>query len=171
MKITIVVAAGVNNQIGLDGKIPWYVKEDFIHFKNLTMNNYLIMGRVTYESIGRELKNRKIIVISTSKEIVPPGRGDVVSVVTSLNEAVAWASFKGVKEIFICGGARVYRDAINIADQIILSRIDYDGKADTFFPNMKNDNRFILKSSILQSGTPNWSIERWDKIIVQDSDR
>lgn len=138
--ISIIVAVAKNGVIGADGKIPWRLPEDLARFKELTMGQVIIMGRKTYESIGRPLPGRHTIIISRSafadRGFVAPCH-DSVTVVQSLSSALVVAdslrNYPGCKK-FICGGADVYREALSIADHMYLTRVFSKPIGDTFFP-------------------------------------
>lgn len=126
--ISIIAALDPNRVIGKDGKLPWHISEDLKNFKRLTSGATVIMGRRTFESIGRPLPNRNNIVISTTMQ---PQAG--IDVCRSLPEAIEKAKSYN-KDIFIIGGSRAYREALPIADRMYLSFVkkEYDG--DAYFP-------------------------------------
>jgi dihydrofolate reductase len=126
--INIIAAMGKNRVIGKNNKLPWHISDDLKNFKKLTSNNVVIMGRKTFESIGKPLPNRVNIVISSS---MPQTEGIIVcnDVPSALEKARSYN-----KEIFIIGGATIYQQTIPWADRMYLSYVkgDYDG--DAFFP-------------------------------------
>jgi dihydrofolate reductase len=126
--ISIIAAMGKNRVIGKNNKLPWHIADDLKNFKKLTSGNVVVMGRKTFESIGKPLPNRVNIVISSS---MPETEGIIVcqDVPSALEKA---RSYK--KEIFIIGGAAIYQQTIPWADRMYLSYVkgDYDG--DAFFP-------------------------------------
>ena len=132
MKITAIVACGKRGQLGYNNKIPWHCPEDLQHFKKTTHGGCLIMGRKTYDSIGKPLPGRKTIVISSKKNY----RSNEVFTVDTPEKAFALAKFMGFDQVFICGGGEIYRWFECHYDEIIISHIDYDGPADAWF-NMK----------------------------------
>lgn len=125
-----------NLVIGKDNKLLWHIPEDFKHFKRVTMGKPVIMGRKTYQSIGKPLPGRPNIVI-TSK----PGdiQGDV-TIVATLEEAIVratgMAQETGIDEIFIIGGGQIYEIAMPVTDRIYLTVINQDFEGDTFFPKI-----------------------------------
>ena len=131
MKVIIIAAIGNQNQLGLDGDLPWRVPGDMRQFKKLTSGHAIFMGRKTFcgEGIQKPLPNRRNIILSSSLE---PGRG--IEVVRSFVDGLELAQSHSEEKLFICGGAGLYTSAFDVADEMLLSRIDYDGKADTFFP-------------------------------------
>lgn len=132
MLISIIVAVGNSGQIGLKNKLPWKLNDDLENFKILTSGNVIIMGRKTFESIGRVLPNRINVIISRNINY----KIDGAYVFNSLNTAIG--NFKD-KKIFICGGVEIYKEALNgkyQIDNLYITQVDYDGPADTFFPKI-----------------------------------
>ncbi|XKM13584.1 type 3 dihydrofolate reductase [Orbaceae bacterium ac157xtp] len=130
-----IIAAMANNQvIGLGNKMPWHLPADLAWFKKNTLNKPVIMGRKTFESIGRVLPNRHNIIISRT-----PQKSDdpQVSWVSSLHEALDLT--KNELEVFIIGGGNIYQQALPLADRLYLTHIDATFKGDTFFPAYKSD--------------------------------
>ena len=136
-RISLIVAMAANRVIGRDNTLPWRLPEDLRRFKRLTMGHTLVMGRKTWESIGRPLPGRDIVVVTRQEGYeVPPG----VSVVRSVDEALEAA--RG-DEVFIGGGEEIFRQTIDRADRLYLTRIDKDFPGDTFFPEF-DPERFQL---------------------------
>lgn len=131
MEKCIIVAVANNLVIGKDNKMPWHISEDFKYFKNMTSGHPVIMGRKTYESIGKPLPNRTNIVL-THKYI------DGVIVVDSIESA-----YKKAEEIddrcFIIGGASLYKECINTVDKLYITHIYTDVDGDTFFPEIDSN--------------------------------
>lgn len=115
MKISIIVAVSENNAIGRNNQLPWHLPNDLKFFKKTTMGHHIIMGRKTFESIGKALPGRTSVVISSRKGF--PG----INTVTSLPEAIGLAKKSGETEAFIIGGAAVINEAIHLADTIYLT--------------------------------------------------
>lgn len=130
-EIIIIVAMSENWVIGDRGKIPWHIREDMIHFQELTMGFPCIMGRITYESLPkRPLKGRPNIILSRSNY-----HSSGVQVFSTLHYAIS--KFSQYPKIFICGGAEIYREAIGIADRIELTLVSGSYVGDAFFPEIK----------------------------------
>ncbi|MDQ1538895.1 MAG: dihydrofolate reductase [Actinomycetota bacterium] len=127
MTITVLAAVGANLVIGRDGDMPWHLPQDLAHFKTTTMGHTLVMGRKTYDSIGRALPGRRTIVITRQVGWHAPG----VEVAHSLAEALALA---GPTDVFVVGGSDVYRQAMPFADQMLLTEIEKSPEGDVFFP-------------------------------------
>lgn len=128
--ICIIAARSRNGVIGKDGKIPWKVGSDLAMFRLFTEGNTVVMGRKTYESIGRPLPNRRVMVITRNPDYRAPG----CDVVHSLGEAIALhGDSKSV--IYIAGGSEIYKEALPIAHVIIMSEIDIEVDGDAYFPD------------------------------------
>lgn len=130
MKLSLIVAAASNNIIGSDGGLPWHLPDDLGHFKRLTTGKPVIMGRRTFESIGRPLHGRRNIVMTRQADYAAKG----CEVVSSVNEALELVH--GADEAMIIGGAQVYRDFLPHADRIYLTRVQADVEGDTHFPEI-----------------------------------
>lgn len=126
--LTIIVAADQDNGIGIDNTLPWRLPEDLAHFKRLTTGHAIIMGRKTFDSIGRPLPNRRNIVITRNAEWQHEG----VQAVTSLDEARKLVA--GEAEAFIIGGAQIYQQALAFVDQVVLTRVGARFECDAHFP-------------------------------------
>lgn len=126
-KVTLIAAYARNRVIGDGPDIPWHSREDFGHFKAMTLGHTLVMGRVTHESIGRPLPGRRTIVLTRD----PAWRDDGVTVAATLEEAYALA---GETEIFVAGGAQVYAAALPGATHQILTEVDLDVPGDAHYP-------------------------------------
>lgn len=136
--INIVVAMDQNRLIGTDqtkNHLPWHNAEDFRHFRTLTTGKTILMGRRTYEAIGRPLPNRTTIVLSKQKELPLPNS---VQQAASLS-AVIEHFRQQRQDLYICGGANVYKQALPLADRIILSRIPGTYEGNVWFPDFSAD--------------------------------
>ena len=132
-RITLIAAMARNRAIGLDQRLPWRLPADLKRFKALTTGHAIVMGRKTYDSIGRPLPWRSTVVITRQPDYAPPG----VLVAHSLDEALERAREAGeTEEIFVAGGEEIFRLtlALGRGDRIQLTRIDQDFPGDTFFP-------------------------------------
>ena len=129
-KLSIIVAISENNAIGKNNRLLWHLPADLKHFKELTTGHTIIMGRKTYDSIGKPLPNRRSIVITRSTDLVIEG----VEVVNSLAHAIELC--KQDEEAFIIGGAEIYQQAMPYTTGIHLTKIHQSYEADTFFPEI-----------------------------------
>ena len=134
MQIVLVAAVGENNVIGREGKLPWRLKSDLQHFKRRTLNRPVIMGRRTYESIGKPLKDRTNIVITRSLAVIVPGGVLATSLDAALAIARGDAVKRGVSEIMIIGGSDLFVDTIDQANRLEITHVHAAPQGDTFFP-------------------------------------
>lgn len=132
--ISMIAAMNQNRVIGYKNQLPWHLPNDLKYFKKMTLNKPIIMGRKTFDSLGKPLPNRKNIVISRQENLTIKG----AEVFTSLTEAIE--SVKNVPEIMITGGATLYEQALPLADRMYLTVIDYDCQGDTFFPQWNSNH-------------------------------
>jgi dihydrofolate reductase len=129
MHITIVVAISSNYAIGKNNQLLWHLPKDLKHFKDITAGGTVIMGRKTFDSVGKPLPKRRNIII-TRQNIQIEG----CEVVNSLDAAIALC--KGEQEVFIVGGAEIYRQAMHISNRIYLTIVHHTFDADTYFPEI-----------------------------------
>ncbi len=129
--VTIVVAMGKNREIGKDNQLLWHLPKDLKHFKDITSGHPIIMGRKTYESIGKPLPNRTNIVISRKKDWFEEG----ILIVGSIKEALKFAQ-KIDENVFIIGGGNIYEQTMDLTDRIEVTLVDAALDADTYFPEM-----------------------------------
>lgn len=127
-KISIVVAMARNFAIGINNTLPWHLSEDLKHFKAVTTGKPIIMGRKTWESLGRPLPDRRNILISRNEDYQAEG----AEVFSSLQAALA--ACKDEAEVCIIGGANLYTQALPLVTNLIITEIDLDVEADAFFP-------------------------------------
>ncbi|EFQ82433.1 dihydrofolate reductase [Aeromicrobium marinum DSM 15272] len=131
MTLTLVVAMGTNRVIGAEGALPWHLPEDLAHFKQITHGHPLVMGRATYESIGRPLPGRTTIVVTRQPGWSAPG----VEVAHSVEDAVHRAAALD-DQAFLVGGAQVYAEALDrdLVDTMVVTEVHAAPDGDTFFP-------------------------------------
>ena len=130
MTISIIAAVSENGVIGSKNKLPWHLPADLKHFKDLTIGHHVIMGRKTYESVGKPLPNRTTIIITRQSDFLADG----CIIVNSLEAAIH--AVRNDKEPFICGGAEIYKTALKIAGKMYLTKIHKDFEGDAFFPEI-----------------------------------
>ncbi len=140
MEIILIAAMAANRVIGRKGKIPWHIPAEQRFFRDTTWGFPLVMGRKTYESIGRPLPGRRNIIISRQTGLVISG----CDVTSSLIEAIRLCGM--VKKVFIIGGAQIFVEAMPLADTIILSTLQREIDGDVYFPEIPE--KFHLRSSI-----------------------
>ncbi|MFQ5347200.1 MAG: dihydrofolate reductase [Rhodothalassiaceae bacterium] len=161
-RLSIVVAVAENGVIGDHGRLPWHVPEDLKHFRNLTMGKPVIMGRRTFESIGRPLAGRRNIVVTRRQNWAPNG----VAVAHSFDAALDLAG--DVPEIMVIGGAEIYALALPLADRIYLTRVRCHPAGDTRFPEIDRAiwSEVAREEHAAQDGRPAYAfltLERCDR--------
>ena len=132
MRLSAIVAMAANRVIGAGNQLPWRLPADLARFKRLTMGHTLILGRKTYESIGRPLPGRHFIVITRQPGYAPAG----VTVAHSVNEALEQARARGDDEVFIAGGADIYAQTMERVQRLYLTLLERDVPGDTRFPEV-----------------------------------
>lgn len=123
----MIVAYGKNWEIGLNNEMLWHISEDFKNFKQITSGHHILMGRKTFESIGKPLPNRISLVLST-KGFYSEG----VYSFDSIEKALDFARQNGEEELFVIGGAKIYETMFNYVDKMYLSQVDFEGEADAY---------------------------------------
>lgn len=132
MIVSIIVAMDRNRGIGVENRLPWHLPDDMKRFRELTMDHHLVVGRKTWESIGRPLPGRRMIILTRD----PAFKVNGCVTAGSLIEAAAIARSQDETELFIGGGADIYRQSIQIADRIYLTLVDAELDADARFPEL-----------------------------------
>jgi dihydrofolate reductase len=155
--LTLVAAMGRNRVIGRDGDMPWHFSEDLKHFKRTTIGGVMIMGRKTFDSIGRPLPGRRSIVVTRSSDWSHEG----VEVAHSLDEALTLAG-SGAR-VFVVGGGEIYAQALPLATRLVLTEIDDAPDGDTFFPDWSRDE-WTEKSRTVGETSPELSFVTWERI-------
>ncbi len=128
--VTLIAAVGRNGVIGADNDMPWHLPEDFAFFKRSTMGHPMIMGRKTFDSIGRVLPGRRTIVVTRQADWSHPD----VETAHSLSEALSLAG--PVSEVFVCGGGQVYTEAMPWAHRLLITEVDQSPEGDVRFPTI-----------------------------------
>jgi dihydrofolate reductase len=127
--ISLIAAIGKNRELGFKNKLPWHLPDDLKHFREITTGHAVVMGRRTFESIGKPLPNRKNIVMARSLDFEAPG----FLVAHSFGEVLALAG--NDTEVFVIGGAETYATALPVAKRMYLTFVDAEVPADSFFPD------------------------------------
>lgn len=148
-RLALIAAVAENGCIGIDNKLPWYLPEDLKYFKAVTSGKAVIMGRTTFDSLGRPLPNRTNIVITRNAAFTAPAG---VRIVHSLDEAIRLAEsiavIDGSEEIIVIGGAQIYADALPRMDRLYLTEVKKTVAGDAFFPA--------------------WNRAEWQEVLRQD---
>lgn len=143
--ISLIVAYDKNRVIGYNNSMPWYLPEDLKYFKETTMGKPMIMGRKTFESIGRVLPGRRSIVVTRNSDYSHEG----IEVANSLEEAIKMAG--DVEEIMVLGGAQIFKASLPIADRLYITLIDEEFEGDTYFPEVGGEWKITSQSEVFTS--------------------
>jgi dihydrofolate reductase len=136
MQIVLVAAIGENNAIGIDGELPWHISSDLKHFRALTINRPVIMGRRTFDSIGKPLDQRTNIVVSRSLARVASGIVLATSIDAALGFARTDAEKRGVDEIMVIGGGDIFSALMSRATRLEITHVHASPEGDSFFPDI-----------------------------------
>lgn len=160
--INIIVAVSKNNQIGMDNKLPWHIPEDLRYFKEKTKGHMVIMGRKTYESIGKPLPNRKNVVLTRDPHFYAEG----VTTVHSLEEALALC--KSEDECYIAGGGEIYRAFLPFSDKLYITVVDKLIDGDTSFPEYTDSFELISSTpgTTLTADNHSFAFTIWKKLYA-----
>lgn len=158
MVVSIIVAMSENRVIGRAGRIPWHIPDDLKWFKAKTLDHAVIMGRKTYESIGRPLPGRQNIIISRRKGYKVSG----AEVFHSIADALMELKDTQKEEVFIIGGAQIFQEVLPCTDRIYLTLVHREYKGDTFFPEL-TEGRFEEVKSTAVSGTLPFTIKIFER--------
>ncbi|MFN2458511.1 MAG: dihydrofolate reductase [Chitinophagaceae bacterium] len=164
--ISILVAAGENNVIGRNNKLPWYLPKDLKYFKNVTWAMPILMGRKTFESIGKPLPGRKNIVLSRDINWKQEG----VESAQTLKQAIAIAQQADAKEIFVIGGAEIFRSAFPATKRVYLTRLHHEFEGDAYFPALKDEEWQLTKNRFCTPDEKNkysYSFQVWERKSIQ----
>ena len=140
MIVSIIVAVAENGVIGSDNQLIWHLSDDLKNFKKITSGHCIIMGRKTFESIGRPLPNRTNIILSRNKDYTVDG----CIVLNSLSGALTYSEKIGEEEVFIIGGQAIYNAAYDLADKLYLTKVSASPKGDAFFTKIQLEHWILI---------------------------
>lgn len=142
MKVSLIAAIGNQRQLGQKGKIPWHLPQDFKQFKERTMGHIIVMGRKTYESIGRLLPGRTTVILTKQENYEVEG----AVICHNREEVIAYAVSRQEDELFVCGGGEIYNLFLDSATDMYISWVDYNGIADAYFPKFEGFKKEVLST-------------------------
>ena len=148
MAISIIVARSKSGVIGINNQLPWHLPADLKHFKALTTGHPIVMGRKTWDSLGRPLPNRRNIVISRQIDLELSG----AECFPSLESAIA--ACEGASEVYVIGGAQIYEQALPLVDQLIITEVDIEVEGDAFFPNIDSTWKIVEREDYPSQNNP-----------------
>lgn len=165
LPLSLIAALGENRVIGVDNSMPWHLPGDFKYFKATTLGKPIIMGRKTWDSLGRPLPGRLNIVVSRQVDLQLEGAEVYSSLEAAVERAQEWALEQGVDELMLIGGAQLYAQGLAQADRLYLTRVALSPEGDAWFPAF-DLNQWKLVSNLpnpAEGDKPAYSFEVWEK--------
>ncbi|MBP5956215.1 dihydrofolate reductase [Pseudomonas anatoliensis] len=165
LPLSLIAALGENRVIGVDNSMPWHLPGDFKYFKATTLGKPIIMGRKTWDSLGRPLPGRLNIVVSRQADLVLEGAEVYPSLEAAVVRAEEWAKEQGVDELMLIGGAQLYAQGLAQADRLYLTRVALSPEGDAWFPEF-DLNQWKLVSNVAnpaEGDKPAYNFEVWEK--------
>ena len=165
LPLSLIAALGENRVIGVDNSMPWHLPGDFKYFKATTLGKPIIMGRKTWDSLGRPLPGRLNIVVSRQTDLVLEGAEVFPSLDAAVARAEAWALEQGVDELMLIGGAQLYTQGLEQADRLYLTRVELSPQGDAWFPQL-DTRQWKLVSNVrnpAEGDKPAYNFEVWEK--------
>lgn len=165
LPLSLIAALGENRVIGVDNSVPWYLPGDFKYFKATTLGKPIIMGRKTWDSLGRPLPGRLNIVVSRQTDLALEGAEVFPSLEAAAERAESWAKAQGVDELMLIGGAQLYAQGLEQADRLYLTRVALSPEGDAWFPAFDR-SQWTLVSNVenpTEGDKPAYTFEVWEK--------
>lgn len=165
LTFSLIAALGENRVIGMNNSMPWHLPADFKYFKTTTLGKPIIMGRKTWDSLGRPLPGRLNLVVSRQKDLTLEGAEVFSSLADAIARAEDWAQQQGVDEVMLIGGAQLYAQGLVHADRLYLTRVDLSPEGDAWFPDVAEAEWKLVsneKHPALDE-KPAYSFEVWER--------
>lgn len=165
LPLSLIAALGENRVIGVDNSMPWHLPGDFKYFKATTLGKPIIMGRKTWDSLGRPLPGRLNLVVSRQTDLALEGAEVFPSLEAAVERAEEWALAQGADELMLIGGAQLYAQGLEQADRLYLTRVALSPEGDAWFPEF-DLNEWKLVSNVENpalDGKPAYNFEVWEK--------
>lgn len=165
LPLAMIAALAENRVIGLDNRMPWHLPADLKHFKAMTLGKPIIMGRKTWDSLGRPLPGRLNLVVSRQPDLHLEGAETFTSLDAALARAGQWAREQGADELMLIGGAQLYARALGQAQRLYLTRIEANPDGDAFFPVFDEAEwqRSDCQAHPAEGGAPGYRFETWQR--------
>ncbi len=165
LPLSLIAALGENRVIGVDNSMPWHLPADFKYFKATTLGKPIIMGRKTWDSLGRPLPGRLNLVVSRQAGLQLEGAEVFASLEAALVRAEQWALEQGASELMLIGGAQLYTQGLEQADRLYLTRVALSPEGDAWFPQVDEGQWKLVsdESHPAADGKPAFSFEVWEK--------
>ncbi|WP_090355564.1 dihydrofolate reductase [Pseudomonas coleopterorum] len=165
LPLSLIAALAENRVIGIDNSMPWHLPGDFKYFKATTLGKPIIMGRKTWDSLGRPLPGRLNLVVSRQPDLQLPGAEVFASLDAAIERAEAWAHEQGADEVMLIGGAQLYELSLAQADRLYLTRVALQPEGDAWFPEF-DENQWQKVSSVANEAVddkPAYAFEVWER--------
>ena len=165
LPLALIAALAANRVIGRDNRMPWHLPADLKHFKAMTLGKPIIMGRKTWDSLGRPLPGRLNLVVSRQPGLQLEGAEVFADLETALVRAEQWAREQGVDELMLIGGGQLYAQALPLAQRLYLTRIDAEPAGDAFFPPFEGAHwqRVAHEARPPLEDAPGYAFETWQR--------
>lgn len=166
LTLSLIAAHAENGVIGIENRMPWHLPGDFRYFKATTLGKPIIMGRKTWDSLGRPLPGRLNLVVSRQPGLTLEGAEVFASLEAAVDRAEAWAKAQGVEEVMLIGGAQLYALGLPFADRLYLTRIAASPEGDAFFPLFDHAGWVKVSdmSNPAEGEAPAYSFEVWERV-------
>ena len=166
LTLSMIAALGVNRVIGFNNRMPWHLPADFKYFKTTTLGKPIIMGRKTWDSLGRPLPGRLNLVVSRQTDLQLEGAEVFASLDAAIERAEAWAIEQGVNEVMLIGGAQLYAQGLADADCLYLTRVDLSPEGDASFPEFDLTQWKLVSEEphAAADDKPAFSFEVWERL-------
>jgi dihydrofolate reductase len=171
MKITrplcLIAALAQNRVIGCDNQLPWHLPADLKHFKALTLGKPIIMGRKTWDSLGRPLPGRLNLVVSRQLDLQLPGAEVFASLEAAIVRAEQWAEAEDADELMLIGGAQLYEQGLALAERLYLTRVELSPAGDAWFPAFEGSQWHLASQieRVAAEGVPGYAYQVWQRQI------
>lgn len=168
LPLCLIAALADNRVIGRDNQLPWHLPADLKHFKALTLGKPIIMGRKTWDSLGRPLPGRLNLVVSRQSGLQLEGAEVFASLEQAIERAAEWADEQGVAELMLIGGAQLYEQALGLAQRLYLTRVALSPPGDAWFPAVDQSVWSLLSSDShpAHESAPAYVFECWERRTV-----
>lgn len=165
LPLSLIAALGENRVIGVDNRMPWHLPGDFKYFKATTLGKPIIMGRKTWDSLGRPLPGRVNLVVSRQTGLALEGAEVFPSLEAAVQRAEAWALEQGVGELMLIGGAQLYAQGLEQADRLYLTRVALSPEGDAWFPEFDRSQWTLVSNAenAAEGDKPAYNFEVWEK--------
>jgi dihydrofolate reductase len=164
-RLCLIAALAENRVIGRDNQLPWHLPADLKHFKALTLGKPIIMGRKTWDSLGRPLPGRLNLVVSRQADLQLEGAEVFASLDQAISRASQWATAQGVDELMLIGGAQLYELGLAMAERLYLTRVALSPQGDAWFPEVPKQDWRLLERQAQAAGeqSPAYCFETWQR--------